>query len=184
MNRLVVALMGVCIAGAVILALTDKFTKGPIAEEKRREMVRSLVAVLPPHNNHPEEDSFEVTPEGGKTINIFRAKQHGAWVGSALMVTAPDGYSGNIDVMVGIDRGGAITGVAILSHAETPGLGDKILTDKTWLPWFRGRNLENTRWAVKKDGGDVDEFTGATITPRAVTGAIHRALKICVEFCR
>jgi electron transport complex protein RnfG len=183
MNRLVIALMSVCIAGAVILAGTDLITSGPIAEEKRREMVRSLDSVLPPHANSPDQDNKIVTLDNGEKIIFYTAKRFGAPVGTAMMVTAPDGYSGNIDVMVGLDQGGALSGVAILSHAETPGLGDKIITDQTWLPWFRGRTLENTHWAVKKDGGEVDQFTGATITPRAVTGAVKRALEICRDHC-
>ncbi len=184
MRRLVTALIGVCVVGAVILAFTDKMTRGPIAEEKRREVVRSLIAVLPPHNNHPEEDLYQVTPEGESEVTIYRARMRGDWVGSALAVTAPDGYAGNIDVMVGVDVAGSISGVAILAHAETPGLGDKIVSDHDWLPTFRGRTLQNTRWGVKKDGGDVDQFTGATITPRAVTGSVKRALEICRALCR
>jgi len=183
MKRLVIALMGICIAGAVILAVTDLITAGPIAEQKRREVVRSLDSVLPPHSNSPDQDVREVTLDGGESITFYIAKQHGAPVGTAMMVTAPDGYSGNIDVMVGIDQNGILAGVAILSHAETPGLGDKITTDPNWLPWFRTRTLDNTHWAVKKDGGDVDQFTGATITPRAVTGAVMRALEICRQYC-
>ena len=145
--------------------------------------MRVLDSVLPPHSNSPDQDPHEVTLDSGESITFYIAKKHGAPVGTAMMVTAPDGYSGNIDVMVGIDRDGALSGVAILSHAETPGLGDKITTDTNWLPWFRARTLDNTHWAVKKDGGDVDQFTGATITPRAVTGAVKRALEICRQYC-
>ncbi|MBI5137358.1 MAG: RnfABCDGE type electron transport complex subunit G [Nitrospirae bacterium] len=183
MTRLVLALMVVCVIGAVILAGTDRITQGPIAEQKRREIVRSLDSVLPPHSNAPDQDTRVIRPEGGKEMTLYLARRDGAWVGTAMVVTAPDGYSGNIDVMVGIDRAGAIAGVAILAHAETPGLGDKIITDPRWLPALRGRTLDNTHWAVKKDGGDVDQFTGATITPRAVTGAVRRALEICREYC-
>lgn len=184
MTRMVAALVGVCIVAAVVLAVTDRVTREPIAEQRRQEVVRALAAVLPPHTNHADRDTRQVTPDGGEPITLHLAKWDGQWVGTALKVTAPDGYSGNIEVMVGVDRKGALTGVAILSHAETPGLGDRVTKDPDWLPSFRGRTLENTRWAVKKDGGDIDQFTGATITPRAVVNAVHRALEVCLTFCR
>lgn len=184
MTRMVAALMAVCIAGAVVLAFTDRITSGPIAEAKRQEVVRSLGAVLPPHNNHPDQDTLQVTLDDGAPLTLYQARMQGEWVGTAVPVTAPDGYSGNIDIMVGVSRAGAITGVAVLAHAETPGLGDRMVTDLAWLPSFRGRTLDNTRWAVKKDGGDIDQFTGATITPRAVVNAVRRALEVCEKFCR
>jgi len=183
-NRMVLALMGVCVAAAVVLAVTDRVTRGPIAEQQRREVVRSLDSVLPPHTNQPDRDTRRVTPDGGSPVTLYLARQGEDWVGTALKVTAPDGYAGAIDLMVGVDRRGVLTGVAVLAHAETPGLGDRITSDPDWLPAFRGRSLTNTRWAVKKDGGDIDQFTGATITPRAVTDAVRRALEICRDFCR
>ena len=181
---MVAALMAVCIAGAVVLAWSDRITSGPIAEQKRREVVRSLTAVLPPHNNAPDQDMSTVVLDDGTEQTLYLARMEGQWVGTAVPVTAPDGYSGNIDLMVGVDRNGRLTGVVVLSHAETPGLGDKMITDKEWLPAFRGRTLENARWAVKKDGGDFDQFTGATITPRAVVNAVRHALEVCEKVCR
>lgn len=184
MSRMVLSLMLVCVAGGVLLAITNRLTEGPIAEQRRQEMVRSLNAVLPPHTNAADQDTKQVVTDDGTPVTLYMAYQRDYWAGTALMVTAPDGYSGNIDVMVGVDRQGTITGVFILSHAETPGLGDRMITDPDWLPALRGRSLTNTRWAVKKDGGDIDQFTGATITPRAVVGAIRRALEVCKLFCR
>ncbi|MFQ5509174.1 MAG: RnfABCDGE type electron transport complex subunit G [Leptospirillia bacterium] len=184
MSRMAMTLMAVCIVGAVILAFVNRVTEGPIAEEKRREVLRALDSVLPPHTNSPDQDTREITTDDGKVITLYLARQRDRVVGTALQVTAPDGYSGNIGVMVGVDNNGSILGVRILSHAETPGLGDKMVTDSTWLPAFRGRNLANTEWAVKKDGGDIDQFTGATITPRAVVGAVKQGLEVCAKFCR
>lgn len=184
MNRMVAALMGACVLAAVVLAVTDHVTRGPIAEQRRQEVVRALAAVLPPHTNEADRDTREVTPEGGPPVTLFLARRGEEWVGTALRMTAPDGYSGNIEIMVGIDRSGTLSGVAVLAHAETPGLGDRIVQDPNWLPAFRGRTLADTRWAVKKDGGDIDQFTGATITPRAVVGAVRRALELCRTYCR
>ncbi|HET8791735.1 MAG TPA: RnfABCDGE type electron transport complex subunit G, partial [Modicisalibacter sp.] len=90
-------------------------------------------------------------------------------------------YSGDISLLVGIDANGELTGVRVLSHRETPGLGDKIEVRKSdWITQFAGLSLGNPpieQWAVKKDGGVFDAFTGATITPRAVIGAIKRSLE-------
>jgi electron transport complex protein RnfG len=182
-NRLALTLVAVCVAAALVLAVTDRVTRGPIAQQKRQEVLRSLDAVLPPHDNAPDRDTRTVQLDAGAEQTLSLARQGPDWVGTALTVTAHDGYAGDIDVMVGVDRKGAVTGVAILAHAETPGLGDQV-THSNWLAAFRDKALSGTRWAVKKDGGDFDQFTGATISPRAVVGAVHRALEVCARFCR
>ena len=98
-----------------------------------------------------------------------------------LQVTAPDGYSGAIHLLVGIKAGGQLAGVRVLRHKETPGLGDKIeLSKSPWVKSFDNKSLANPGadgWAVKKDGGKFDQFAGATITPRAVVKAVHQALQ-------
>jgi electron transport complex protein RnfG len=97
-----------------------------------------------------------------------------------LPVTAPDGYTANIDMIVGIKVDGSLAGVRVINHKETPGLGDKIEVKKhPWILQFSGLSLTNPKeklWAVKKDGGDFDQFTGATITPRAVVRSVRLAL--------
>jgi Na+-translocating ferredoxin:NAD+ oxidoreductase subunit G len=107
---------------------------------------------------------------------FYRSRLQGELTGIAFAVTAPDGYSGNIDIMVGVDPQGTVTGVAILRHAETPGLGDKIAFP-AYTDSFRGQHLDGADWRVKKDGGDFDQLTGATISPRAVVGAIRGGLE-------
>jgi electron transport complex protein RnfG len=102
-------------------------------------------------------------------------------VAAIIPVTAPDGYTGAIDLIVGVNADGSIAGVRTLSHKETPGLGDKVdLKKSDWILGFNGRSLDNPKprgWAVKKDKGVFDQFTGATITPRAVIAATLRALQ-------
>jgi electron transport complex protein RnfG len=98
-----------------------------------------------------------------------------------MEATAPEGYGGAIELLVGVNANGEITGVRVVPpHNETPGLGDKIETKKSdWIYSFDGKSLTNPKpegWAVKKDGGDFDSFTGATITPRAVVDAVYNAL--------
>src|SRR5690606_24060195 len=94
---------------------------------------------------------------------------------------APDGYSGAMRMLVGVNRDGTLAGVRVLTHRETPGLGDKVdLSKSDWILGFNGRSLGNPepdRWGVKKDGGEFDQFTGATITPRAVTAQVKRVLQ-------
>lgn len=97
-----------------------------------------------------------------------------------MITTAPDGYNGNIRLLLGIDFNSTILGVRVISHKETPGLGDPIEIEKSnWILGFNQKSLQrpdNEGWAVKRDGGDFDQFTGATISPRAVVKAVHTAL--------
>jgi electron transport complex protein RnfG len=110
------------------------------------------------------------------TRTFFRGRQGGELSGVAFRVVAPDGYSGNITVMVGVDPEGTVAGVEILNHRETPGLGDKI-TLPVFKGIFVGKNLVNADWRVKKDGGEFDQITGATMSPRAVVGAVRKGLE-------
>ena len=181
MPRLILVLTLITAGAGLILSLVELVTREPIAEQRRLETLRALKAVLPPANNSPDEDTVQLVTgkdKRGRDVQrtFFRGKQDGALSGVAFKVVAPDGYSGNIDIMVGIDPSGTISGIEILSHAETPGLGDKIA-----LPPFKaifvGKNLGNTDWRVKKDGGEFDQITGATISPRAVVGAVRKGLE-------
>ena len=101
-------------------------------------------------------------------------------VAAIFTATTPDGYSGNIRLVVGINADQTLAGVRVLTHKETPGLGDWIDAEKSdWILSFSGKSLQNpkdTGWAVKKEGGEFDQFTGATITPRAVVVAVKKVL--------
>ena len=115
-----------------------------------------------------------------KPLDIYIAKKEQRIVAVAYQIIAPDGYAGPIALMLGINIKGEILGVRIISHKETPGLGDKIEEKKDdWILSFDGLSSGNTKrddWAVKKDGGRFDQFSGATITPRSVVKAIQRGL--------
>ena len=132
------------------------------------------------------DDTIAVGPQDAglgllEDKNIYIARQGGKAVAVIIPVVAPDGYSGDIELIVGVNREGSIAGVRALSHRETPGLGDKVDINKSdWVLGFDGRSLTNpdlNGWAVKKDKGVFDQFTGATITPRAVVAATLRALQ-------
>ena len=181
MPRLILVLTLITAGAGLILSLVEAVTREPIAEQRRLETLRALQAVLPQANNSPDQDTVQLVTgkdKRGRDVlrTFFRGRQDGTLSGVAFKVVAPDGYSGNIEIMVGIDPSGTVAGIEILSHAETPGLGDKI-TLPTFKANFAGKNLENADWRVKKDGGEFDQITGATISPRAVVGAVRKGLE-------
>jgi electron transport complex protein RnfG len=171
--RLVLVLTLITAGAGLILSMVEAVTREPIAEQRRLETLRALRAVLPPADNSPDEDTVQLMTGRDK---FYRGRQAGELSGVAFKVVAPDGYSGNITVMVGTDPEGTVAGIEILSHQETPGLGDKI-TLPIFKDIFAGKNLENADWRVKKDGGEFDQITGATISPRAVVGAVRSGLE-------
>jgi electron transport complex protein RnfG len=179
--RLVTVLTLVAAGAGLILSLVESATRAPIAEQRRLETLRALQAVLPPTDNAVDQDVVTLVigqDRRGRDIErtFYRGRQQGALTGIAFATIAHDGYSGDIAVMVGIDPQGTVTGIEILRHAETPGLGDKI-THPEYKQGFVGKNLDNADWRVKKDGGEFDQITGATISPRAVVGAVRRGLE-------
>lgn len=166
---------------SALLGAGDLATRDEIrlrqAEDLRQALDQTLSAV--PHDNNPAEDTVAVDAGGGKAITVYRARQGGEVSGVAFNWVAEAGYGGPITLTVAVGRDGRIASVRVLSHSETPGLGDKIDARKAdWILAFDGRGLDTgTKWAVRKDGGDFDQFAGATITPRAVVGAVHDSLR-------
>lgn len=175
------------LVGTGIVAIIFIGTEKPIAEAERAFMLRSLHAVIPLelHDNDIFTDMIHVTsPEllGTKDpVPVFRARKAGKPMAVAIIPVAPDGYVGPIKLLVAISADGAVLGVRILSHRETPGLGDGIEAKRSdWVLGFNGHSLSNPEgkgWRVRRDGGQFDQFTGATITPRAVVKAVYNALK-------
>ena len=173
------------LAGSVLLAGTHALTKNRIAEQQRASLQATLAEVLPAgsYNNRLLDDTVEITdPQLGtdETLTAYRARRNGQPVAVLFPVVAPNGYSGAIRMLVGVAADGTLTGVRVLQHRETPGLGDKIETRRSdWIKQFRGLAIgqpDKSQWAVRKDGGQFDSFTGATITPRAVVAAVKNAL--------
>ncbi|NIO04970.1 MAG: RnfABCDGE type electron transport complex subunit G [Proteobacteria bacterium] len=183
--RLMVVLTATCFVAALTLSQVYQLTKEPIAYQKRLEVLRAIRAVLPNIDNEPDKDTvalqFEKTSTGeSREVIFFRGRSRGELTGVAFVVTSPEGYGGRIEMMLGVDPQGTILGVEILGHLETPGLGSKI-GGTAFRQQFVGRDLKNTQWAVRKDGGDIDQITGATISPRAVVKAIKMGLDIYQE---
>lgn len=180
--KLVVALTIISSIAAATLAMVYDTTKGPIAEQKRLKMIRSLKGVLPAFDNEIDKDASEIilgkdNRENDRKVTFYNARSGGNLVGVAFKVIAPDGYKGDIEIMMGVGPDKKITGIEILGHKETPGLGDKI-AEKWWKDEFKGKSLEASKIAVKKDGGEIDQFTGATISPRAVADAVKKGLEL------
>ncbi len=164
-----------------LLSVAATATRPAIEAAEQRDLTASLVQVLPGgFDNDLFNDTLTVEGPAGE-ITVYRAR-HGAAVDSVVYRVTGQGYAGPVVSLLGLDRNGHITGVRVLKHGETPGLGDKIEPAKSdWINRFTGKSLENPapeRWAVKKDGGDFDQFSGATITPRAVVNSVKGGLQL------
>ena len=168
-----------CMGFGLLLAVTDEVTADGIAARAVEDKQNSLGQVLPDaiHDNNPVKDTLVTKNAEGKEITVYQAKKGGKVSGVAYEIYGT-GYAGEIKLMMGIATDGTLLGVRVLAHKETPGLGDKIEVKKgPWIEKFTGLSLGKPpieRWKVKKDGGDFDQFAGATITPRGVVGAIRR----------
>ena len=183
MARLIIILTLFCLVAAAALAKVDDITKGPIAEQERLKTVTALKAVLPAFNNDIDKDAKDLVvgqDKKGRDIKIkfYTGKMDENQVGTAFQVIAPDGYAGDISILMGVGPDGKVSGIEIISHKETPGLGNKIQKAE-WKNQFKGRSIDDgPGLAVKKDGGEIDQFSGATISPRAVVNAVKRGLEI------
>ena len=173
---------------SVAIGWTYLSTKVQIEFEVRRAEARQLLEIFPPdtHDNEIIDDVFEVAAETAllgirERRQGYRVRQGNNVIGVILPATARDGYSGDIRALVGVRRDGSVAGVRVVAHRETPGLGDKVdLRKSDWILDFNERSLTNPAlraWNVEKEGGVFDQFTGATVTPRAVILATRRALE-------
>lgn len=173
---------GFSLAATLLLAVANTLTLEPIAQSAREDLRRSLEQVMPANglDNNPATDTL-VLKADGKDVLVYRARK-GERVSGVAFEVSHRGYSGSIRVLLGIDADGQLTGVRVLHHTETPGLGDKIEVNRSdWITRFTGLSLGNppdALWTVKKDGGSFDQFAGATITPRAVINAIRNGLRL------
>jgi len=169
--------------GAV--ALTHSLTAERISEQEKKQLAEQLQQVLDAHHydNQLYKDCVIITDErlGPRPDQvIYRAYKNNEPYALVMRHVTPSGYSGDINLLTAVFANGDIAGVRVTKHEETPGLGDKVEIKKSdWITLFKGQNVlgdDDTRWAVKKDGGQFDQFTGATITPRAVVGSVKNAV--------
>lgn len=184
-NSLVLGAFAIATTGLVVA--TQLGTAERIDEQQRIALQKSLAEVLPAgsYDNALGKDTLVLEPDPllgtSKPSIAYIASLGNERQALVFQSVAPEGYGGAINLVVGIDKTGTVTGVrAVTPHGETPGLGDKIEFKKSpWVLGFNGKSLENPEealWGVKKDGGVFDAFTGATITPRAVVKAVKNTL--------
>jgi len=165
----------ICGVAALLLSQVDATTREPIRQAMLRERMAAVAAVMPPFDNAPDADRVDLTDGPGER-SYWRGFQGEAPVGAAFKALSGSGYSGEIELMLGVDGEGKVSGLRILRHTETPGLGAKYADPALLARLYAGRALADTDWRVKADGGDLDAVTGATVTGRALAGAIGAAL--------
>jgi len=174
------------VVGTALVGVTYEVTAEKITDNERLALLRKLNQILPSEKYDNNLLHTTITIESDNRLGqekpsiIYIAKRENEISAMIFSVIAPKGYSGEIKMLVGINIDGTLAGVRIVSHKETPGLGDVMEIDKSdWVLGFNGKSLNQPvekQWKVKRDGGEFDQFTGATITPRAVVQAVHLCL--------
>lgn len=171
----------VCMLTSAALISAAVLTGPAIERAAQNDLQMSLMQVLPPGlaDNDLLQDTVAIEDQGQR-VTVYRGRKAGA-LSAVVFQRSARGYAGDIVVLIGVDVAGTVTGVRVLKHAETPGLGDKIEPAKAdWIHGFEKKSLQNlplARWGVRKDGGEFDQFAGATITPRAVVKAVKEGLQ-------
>ncbi|MGB1261754.1 MAG: electron transport complex subunit RsxG [Cognaticolwellia sp.] len=182
-NSVILALFA--IACTAIVALVHLTTKDRIDIQTQQQLIKQLNEIIPTnsHDNEMFRDCIIAPADNSTDLVIdviYRARLNNTPTAAAIKTVAPDGYSGNIELLIAINTDGSVSGVRTLLHKETPGLGDKIeLRKSNWIESFNTKKVldsNDSRWAVAKDGGMFDQFTGATITPRAVVKTVRKTI--------
>lgn len=177
------SLAAVCTA---LVAITQRTAAPRIAANEQAYLEQSLAPVLAglSYDGKLSESTLTIsvphTLPGDQPVSVYRVFADDQPVAALFVVSARDGFTGPIKLLVGVAASGALTGVRVLEHRETPGLGDLIDSSRSdWILQFSGKSLDNpvpSRWAIRRDGGEFDQLTGASITPRAVVKAIRETL--------
>ena len=199
---MLLSLFFICLLAAGLLAQVNNMTKEPIAEAKALKLEEAIKNVVPEFDNNPVAESYKVASDSGDSLLVYPAKKGDYIVGFAVNSYSNNGFSGNIQIMVGFDTENNIVNYAVLSHAETPGLGSQM------VDWFKpqvqqfslieklfgfevkqsaakssiiGKNPETTKFEVSNDGGDIDAISASTVTSRAFLEAVRRAYEAYTE---
>ncbi len=178
-KNMFLSLLIICLVVAVILAQVYKLTAGPIEEARAKKLESAITEVVPEFDNNPVDDAYKMPTSGGDSLLIYPALKNNEVVGFAVNTNSNNGFSGAIEIMVGFDTNSKVINYAVLSHAETPGLGSKM------GEWFKdvnkekqsiiGRDLSKGILKVANDGGEIDAITASTITSRAFLEAVNKA---------
>ena len=173
--NMVSSLVVVTLLASTALGYVYELTKGPIAEAKLAKKIRAIDEVVVEYDNNPVDEMYKIPIEGSEdSLEVYPAKKAGKLVASAIRSFSPKGYGGNVWLMAGFLPNGNIQNIVVLEHKETPGLGTK-MNNYEFKNQFIGKNPSSFNLKVKKDGGDIDALTGATITSRAFGGATQLA---------
>lgn len=164
----------ICLISGALLAAVNAATKGPIAKAAKAGKLNAIKQVLPQNAKTPEP--VKIT-DNGKDWTFYVARNNGKFVGVAVETSSNKGYSGTIKIMLGINAEENVQAIAIISQAETPGLGARMV-EPIFKDQFKNKNINTTKWAVKKDQGDIDQITAATISSRAVVDAINTGINV------
>ena len=195
-KNMLLSLLFICLLAAGLLAKVNDMTKEPIADAKALKLEEAIKKVVPDFDNNPVSESYKVVTDKGVSLLVYPAKMGDKVVGFAVNSYSDNGFSGNIQLMVGFDMENNVFNYAVLSHSETPGLGSQM------VDWFKpqvqepsllervfgfemkkveakssiiGKNPATTNFTVSKDGGDIDAISASTITSRAFLEAVNKA---------
>ena len=176
-------------AGVLLTSIFFFLTRPAVEIHESQRLMQSLKEMMPEIVSTPAilDEALEIPAQksGALAMKLYRLREGTSLKALFLKTTTPDGYSGNIEFAMTLQPDGRIVGVRVLRHRETPGLGDWIETARSkWILSFEGKSLRNTPemlWHIKKAGGIFDQFTGATITPRAMVKGVHETLKTLKE---
>jgi len=176
LRNMVLSLTLIALVAATALGFVYEVTKKPIEISKLNKKLIAIKAVVPPFDNNPDNEMFRLAGDNGDSLEIYPAKSGGTIVGYVVRTYTVNGFSGYIGIMAGFSPDGTIINTNVLEHKETPGLGTK-MTEDVFKTQFNGKDPSSFAMKVKKDGGQVDAITAATITSRAFCEAVDRAYK-------
>lgn len=178
LKNMVISLLVITLVAGLSLGFVQQVTKEPIANSKQQKQIEAISAVVPAFNNNPLETCEKVAVDDD-SLAVYTAQNGDEIVGYAILSSTNSGFGGNVQVMVGFNPDGTIYNTSVVTHQETPGLGDQMTTEK-FRSQFIGFDCKTKKAIVKKDGGDVDALTAATISSRAFCSAINKAYR---AFC-
>ncbi|MBQ3677590.1 MAG: RnfABCDGE type electron transport complex subunit G [Bacteroidales bacterium] len=178
LKNMVISLLVITLVAGLSLGFVQQVTKDPIANSKQQKQIEAISAVVPAFNNNPLETCEKVAVDDD-SLAVYTAQNGDEIVGYAILSSTNSGFGGNVQIMVGFNPDGTIYNTSVVTHQETPGLGDQMTTEK-FRSQFIGFDCKTKKARVKKDGGDVDALTAATISSRAFCSAINKAYR---AFC-
>jgi Na+-translocating ferredoxin:NAD+ oxidoreductase subunit G len=179
-KNMLLSLTLITLGASAALGYVYEFTKEPIEISKMNKKLDAIKTVVPPFSNNPNQEMYKLPTGEGDSLEIYPAKKNGELVGLAVRTYSKKGFSGQISLMAGFKPDGTIINITVLEQKETPGLGTK-MAESGFKDQFTGKNPVSFSVRVKKDGGQVDAITAATISSRAFCDAIQKAHNVITK---